>query len=175
MFRIDNSSSVASRPAPLDAGTPGYFGRGDAVAGTPPTILSADWANMVQEEILAPILAAGLTPSKSTVNQLLTALQQLFVSQSVPHIVASSFGANSMYLQWSNGFKIQVQDITLTPASTQTFSYASAFSNWSRAWVNGDDGGTDVSLYVTGTTVGSATIRNSSGNTASGNLFSIGY
>ncbi len=78
MFRIDNSTAVATRPAPLDVGTPGYFGRGDVAAGTPPTILSADWANMVQEELLGPILAAGLAPSKTNTGQLLAALQQMF-------------------------------------------------------------------------------------------------
>jgi hypothetical protein len=174
MFRIDNSSAVASRPAPQDAGSPGYFGRGDPAAGTSPTILTADWANMVQEELLAPIIAAGLTPSKSTVNQLLTALQQLFVSQTVPYIVASSFGSTSMYVQWSNGFKIQVQDVAVTSTTTQTFSYASAFNNWSRAWVNGDDGLNDLSVFVTGTTATTATVHSAISGTITAQLFSIG-
>lgn len=78
MFRIDNASAVASLPAPQAAGTPGYFTRGDSTTGTPPSILSADWANMLQEELMAVVLAASLTPSKTNHAQLLAALRAMF-------------------------------------------------------------------------------------------------
>ncbi|WP_408591210.1 hypothetical protein [Novosphingobium sp.] len=96
-------------------------------------------------------------------------------SSSAPTIVAFSFGGSSGYIQWSNGFKIQVQDITVTTASSQTFSYVSAFNTWSRAWINGDDGNNDVSVYVTGTTASTATVRSATTGTAGCTLFSIGY
>ncbi len=96
-------------------------------------------------------------------------------TQTVPTITAVSFSSTSMYVQWSNGFKIQVQDITVTTAASQTFSYVSAFANWSRAWTNGDDGNTDVSVYVTSTTATTATVRSATSGTAACQLFSIGY
>lgn len=80
MQRIDNSGAVASLPEPLAAGTPGYFGRGNPGTGLLATPLSADWANMVQEELYAFLTAAGITPSKTTHNQVLAAVEALFFS-----------------------------------------------------------------------------------------------
>lgn len=74
MFRIDTPSAVGALPAPATAGTPGYFGRGNLATGSPPTTLSADWANMVQEELMAVVTSAGLTPSKTNNAQLLAAI-----------------------------------------------------------------------------------------------------
>ncbi|WP_174296545.1 gp53-like domain-containing protein [Sphingomonas bacterium] len=84
MQRIDGPTVSAALPAPRATGTgasaPGFFTRGDPIAGTPPTTLDADWANMIQEELLAPVLAAGLTPDKADHGQLLAALRVLFVA-----------------------------------------------------------------------------------------------
>lgn len=74
MQRIDVASAVAAMPAPAAAGAPGFFTAGDPVGGTPATVLSQDWANMVQEELMAPVVAAGLAPSKTDHGQVLEAL-----------------------------------------------------------------------------------------------------
>jgi hypothetical protein len=86
MFRIDNASSVASLPTPATAGTEGYFTGGNPGTGTPPTILPADWLNMVQAELENIVLAASLTPSKTTYNQVLTAIQSLIASGIVTNV-----------------------------------------------------------------------------------------
>lgn len=80
MFRVDTSTAAAALPTNDPVGTPGYFTKGDPVGGIPATVPGQDWCNSVQEEILAPILAAGLTPSKANRAQLLQALQTLFFS-----------------------------------------------------------------------------------------------
>ena len=45
----------------------------------PATRVDADWLNAVQEEIIAPILDAGIALVNGTWNQLLSALRILFV------------------------------------------------------------------------------------------------
>jgi hypothetical protein len=63
-------------PTPSVAGTPGFFAHGSA-GGQPYTVLSSDWGNAVQMEICNVITASGQTLSKTTQNQLLTAIQSL--------------------------------------------------------------------------------------------------
>lgn len=82
MYRIDNSSAIGSIPTPASPGTPGYWTNGDPVHGVAPTIIDADWLNRVQEELMAIVVAGGVTPSKTTYNQVLTALNTLYGSQS---------------------------------------------------------------------------------------------
>ena len=79
MHRIDSSGALASLPAPASPGaTAGYFTGGNPGLGQAATIVSADWLNAVQEELLAVMTAAGVAPSKTTRNQLLTSLEGLF-------------------------------------------------------------------------------------------------
>ena len=79
MHRIDSSGTLASLPAPAAPGaTAGYFTGGNPGLGQAATIVSADWLNAVQEELLAVMAAAGVAPSKTTRNQLLTSLEKLF-------------------------------------------------------------------------------------------------
>ena len=80
MFRVDNSTAAAALPTPSPAGTPGYFTGGDLVSGIPATIVEADFLNMLQEELITPITAAGIALSKTNHGQLLAALQLLFAS-----------------------------------------------------------------------------------------------
>ena len=68
MYRIDNANSVASPPTVPGAGTEGYFTEGGGA--TPATEVPDWWFNMVQEEIRAVVVAAGLTPSKTDNGQL---------------------------------------------------------------------------------------------------------
>lgn len=78
MFRIDNSTAVAVKPAPAAAGAPGFFTKGDPVGGIPSTVLTADWANMVQEELVAICLAAGIALDKGNAGQVLEAMNSLY-------------------------------------------------------------------------------------------------
>lgn len=75
MFRIDSQGTSATLPTPAAVGvTVGYFTKGDPQNAILPTVVSDDWLNMVQEEILNVILGAGLTPSKTTYTQLRDAI-----------------------------------------------------------------------------------------------------
>jgi hypothetical protein len=71
MFRIDSFGTKATLETPQAVGgVVGYFTEGDPQTSTPATVVSSDWLNMVQEEIMNVVLAAGLTPSKTTRTQL---------------------------------------------------------------------------------------------------------
>lgn len=82
MFRIDHATAAAALPAPGVPGTPGYFSDGDPVIGVPATIVTADWLNAVQEELLNLLAAAGISQSKTDRTQVKAALDALFVNES---------------------------------------------------------------------------------------------
>lgn len=109
MFRIDGPSRAAALPAPAAAGTgassPGYFTRGDPSSGVPPTTIDADWMNMVQEELMAPVLAAGLSPSKTNRSQLLAAMQAMFVP--VGAQTGASYSAGQGTIPLPDGFLLK--------------------------------------------------------------------
>ncbi|GEM_PF-6644281 len=67
MFRIDSQGTVPSLPAPEAAGaTAGYFFKGNPAVGQKATVVSADWANAIQEEICTVIEQAGLQLNQQT-------------------------------------------------------------------------------------------------------------
>lgn len=80
MLRIDDSSAAAALPAPEVLGTEGYFTEGSPGV-TPATLVRASWLNMVQEELRAVVVAGGLTPSKTTYNQVMTAIKSMIDAQ----------------------------------------------------------------------------------------------
>ncbi|MBR7961259.1 hypothetical protein KDW41_12465 [Burkholderia vietnamiensis] len=80
MYRIDDATAATSLPAPEAAGTEGYFTEGNPTAGTPATNVRGSWLNMIQEELCAILAAAGIIRSKTTYNQVNSALQKMYSS-----------------------------------------------------------------------------------------------
>ncbi|KDR25420.1 hypothetical protein [Caballeronia zhejiangensis] len=78
MFRIDDPTAATSLPTPEAAGTEGFFTEGNPTAGTPATNVRGSWLNMIQEELRAVVVAAGLTPSKTTYTQLRDAIKSMY-------------------------------------------------------------------------------------------------
>lgn len=64
MFRIDHATAAVGLPAPDVLGTPGYFIKGNPGGGIAATVVTADWANATQEELMYVIEQAGLAASK---------------------------------------------------------------------------------------------------------------
>ena len=77
MERIDDPSNITLPQAPLATVSPGAFRRPSVLAGDQGTILTGDWANDVQETIIDPILAAGITLAKGDETQLTAAINFL--------------------------------------------------------------------------------------------------
>jgi hypothetical protein len=67
-------------PTPTAAGSPGWFTEGDTVTGTAPTILTADFLNLLQDELIAVLAAASIAPSKTTRNQVASAIQTMIAA-----------------------------------------------------------------------------------------------
>ncbi|MDP9893225.1 hypothetical protein J2W32_001470 [Variovorax boronicumulans] len=78
MFGIDDPTAVAVLPTPELPGTPGFFTEGNPALGQAATYVRASWLNALQQELLNILTAAGVTPSKTTYNQLLTSLNTLY-------------------------------------------------------------------------------------------------
>lgn len=72
MHRIDGDNVGVSLPTPQAAGTPGYFKAEDQ---QPPTQVTGDWLNAVQEEIAFAIEESGMTLSKTDNDQLYKAIK----------------------------------------------------------------------------------------------------
>ena len=81
MFRVDGPTAAPALPAPAAvSGTPGYFTGGDPSVPTPPTDVPVDWLNMIQEELVAIVAAAGISLSKADRGQVLAAIRALISS-----------------------------------------------------------------------------------------------
>ncbi|HZU64963.1 MAG TPA: hypothetical protein VFF98_14855 [Novosphingobium sp.] len=120
MFRIDASTAAAALPAPAAAGTPGYFTGGNAGTGVPPTTITADWLNLIQEELMAIVNFAGLAPSKTATNQVLQALQQNF---SAPfQTVFAGVASNALTLGWTPAGPLWFRSATLTSGAPVAYS-----------------------------------------------------
>jgi hypothetical protein len=77
MQRVTRSTAAGVLPAiPASPGSPGYFTGGDPIAGVPATVPGYEWFNGVQEELIAAIVGAGVTPAAATLTQLRQALRR---------------------------------------------------------------------------------------------------
>lgn len=81
MHRIDHATAVSN-----------LFTEGNPSLGQPATVVTDDWLNDVQEELITILAAAGVTPVKGTQNQLLAALSTLFVA---PPATAPQFDSDT--------------------------------------------------------------------------------
>jgi len=94
MQRIKASGVVSVIP-PVQENSydPGYFSNGNPATGELATMMTAEWCNGVQEELLAVIQEAKLTPSGSDLGQLLKALKHLFSSSDAEMFRKSMIGS----------------------------------------------------------------------------------
>lgn len=70
MQRIDGADVAGVLAAPSATVAPGYFTDGDPGTGVPATVITQDWLNTVQEELVAAIVLKGATLSKANLAQL---------------------------------------------------------------------------------------------------------
>lgn len=77
MYRIDNTSAASTKPSYGSAGTEAFFQDTDPSGGT---VVPAWWANQIQEELRAVVVAGGLTPTKSNDAQVLAAINALIAA-----------------------------------------------------------------------------------------------
>ena len=79
MQRIKASGVVSVMPpAQENSYNPGYFSNGNPATGELATMMTAEWCNGVQEELINVISKSGLTPDQTELDQLWQAIQKLF-------------------------------------------------------------------------------------------------
>ncbi|RKP50504.1 gp53-like domain-containing protein [Trinickia fusca] len=100
MYQYDDPTCVATLPTPAAAGTPGYFTNGSPSTGQAATILSADYMNAVMLELINVVKAAGLSPSKTAYNQVVTAVKAL-TQQGVANVGIDTGMANACVVAFS--------------------------------------------------------------------------
>jgi hypothetical protein len=77
MQRITDPTVATTLPAASSTGSPGFFTDGNPAAAIAATIVTEDWLNGVQEELVGAIEASGQTPSITNNAQLLAAILTL--------------------------------------------------------------------------------------------------
>lgn len=65
------------------------FTEGDPAGGVPATVVTADWLNEIQGELISILAARGIPPVKGTQNQVLTAIQQM-IAGAIPSAPADA-------------------------------------------------------------------------------------
>jgi hypothetical protein len=114
MHRIDDPSAAPTLPAPNQPGTPGYYTEGSPTTGQQATIVSADWANAVQEELAYVVEQSGLTLSKTDRTQLY---------QAIARLTRQRLTANTIFYISSTGSDNNDGLTTATPWGTITHAY----------------------------------------------------
>lgn len=153
----------------------GKFVDEDPVTGKPGSLIPASWGNGITQELLTVIQAAGLTPSETRTDQVLTALRSNKLFATPPQFDNSQTVATTAFvtrsgLQYS-GFASYAAGVALTAANVggvASFSSATAISTTLPATSNIAHGST-LQVINAGTgvltiaTVGSDVIKASNG------------
>jgi hypothetical protein len=107
--RIATANNVPALPAPIaEVNAPGFFQNNPgANAGT---VAGGDWFNRVQEELVAPILAAGIPLDGTNNAQLLAALRRMFAANGQCQLQVSS--AVQLLLVPRHGNILRINGIT---------------------------------------------------------------
>lgn len=116
MYALDNSSGVTVMPPVKNQqyqhDSPRWFTEGGN--GIAPSYPGADWFNIIQAELLNLVRESGLTPNKSSLNQLTLAVQAMIDKKADKLVSTSDFSQsldffgwyklpNGLIIQWGNG------------------------------------------------------------------------
>ncbi len=88
MYQLDNSSGVTVMPEIAEQQSTGLFFT-EGGNGQEPSYPGADWFNIIQSELVNVLVDADVTPSKSTLNQLSTAIKKIIQKNSASFAVDS--------------------------------------------------------------------------------------
>lgn len=162
MQRITDATAAGTLPAPSSTGSAGYFSDGNPATSVPATLVTQDWLNGVQEEIINVIEAASLTPSITDNTQLKTAIQDLITS-------AVSGASGSPYdIAGGAGGSINGSQVVLYTAVGR----ACTFTGCQAKMLTAPTAALTFTVTVNGTTV--ATINFAAGSASGAITFSSG-
>lgn len=165
MHRIDHSTANATLPAPDAAGAAGYFKKGDPQTGVPATVVTADFANAVQEELAYVITQAGLALSKADNTQLraaiLKTIQDAGKAVVIQNATFEASVANGEAVRWDAGNNRFDEAIADGSANNQAVGFADVTN--SKVYCYGETPALFAGLtpsaryYLDGTTPGAIT------------------
>lgn len=154
MYRIDHPTAAGVLPAPSAPGIGGFFASAPPGSGSVPTIVTADWCNGIQEELLSCLTFAGIAPDKTKTNQLLQSIQSIAGSSAV-------VGAGAIFgLELSNTAASPTTSVTISAGlardSTNTSGLTLAVpmaKSLTALWAAGTgNGGRDIGALANGQT-----------------------
>ncbi|WP_145475694.1 tail fiber protein [Yersinia similis] len=122
MYGLDNTSGISVMPpvAPAVSPTPLWFTEGGA--GQSPSYPGQDWFNMFQAEHLNVLADAGISPDKSKLNQLATAIKKL-IATGLPEIPVASLSQKGI-VQLSSAINSDSETLAATSKAVKTASEA---------------------------------------------------
>ncbi|QBR31897.1 MULTISPECIES: hypothetical protein [Pseudomonas] len=153
MHRIDGPGATADNK----------FTEGDPVGGVQATVVTEDWLNDVQEELISILTAAGITPAKGTQNQILAALRGSSLFQTPALFDFSKRVATTEFVK-NAGFQFSQTTQYISGPRTLTASQAGSFIDLAGAYTG------DVTLPALSSVPDGATFYIWSGASASLNV-----
>ncbi|WP_244255648.1 hypothetical protein [Burkholderia vietnamiensis] len=108
-------------------GTPGYATDGDPATGTPATLWPAYQYNSIQEELIAILTAAGITPDRTINTQIASAIKRLvqktvvLVDTGVVNVYSATNTPPLTVATWVDG---TVQQVKIANSNTGASTYA---------------------------------------------------
>lgn len=139
MQRIKHPSTVTPYPTPVETGNTGYFSAGDPSTDTPPTTITAAWANRVQEEICSVIQGAGLELDGDDNGQLWHVLRHIQALRSGSEETAATTPHNKAVLASQSSVASGARSVVVASDLGQAigdYSVVAASGGWTYA--NGD-------------------------------------
>jgi hypothetical protein len=136
MFAIDNDTASTTLPPIKPVGIPGFFTAG-TVGGVPATIVEADFLNQVQQELLAVLAAASISPSKSINTQVIQAILWLIANNTRQRLT----GPLNLYVNGTTG---NDTNNGLTPSTT----FATPQAAWNYILQRLDVGGQSITVNM---------------------------
>lgn len=175
MDRAFESGAIGVAPTVPAIPSVGFPTGGNPVGGVPATKPGAHWFHMVTEELRALIVAGGLTPSPSVVDQVLQALPAALASR--PEL-ARSLSANG-YQRLPGGLIVQWGSATTNGSGDAIVTFPLAFPTAGRVAL-GNSGSTTGIVSVGDPTTTGVTffLRTSAGAAVTGSVVRyivIGY
>lgn len=154
MYAIDHATAVAVKPAAQPAGTAGWFSDAQPGDGVP-TVVTYDFLNNIQHELLNVLDAAGIAPNKAVANQLLLSIQSLVGASAV--VGAGAIHGLTLSPAVGNPTTRMTASIGLTRDSTNTAGGilgAPMTKRLDQPWAAGDgNGGLLSGVLTNGATV----------------------
>lgn len=126
MYQYDDPTCVAVMPVAGPLGTGGFFTDANPGGGIAATRLRADFMNHVMMELLNVVTGVGLTPSKTTYNQLFSAIKTI-VQQETGNYGADTGTANTYNVAYNPVIAALTDGLVLRFKALNANSGASTF------------------------------------------------